>query len=92
MRKDKNETDEFLTGRNRANSSYEATRFCCEVIKIWCLVHRKGWESAVGLEVHAQIDTKTKIFSRAPVSYGAPVNTQVDIFDAAIPGTLPVKF
>lgn len=52
---------------------------------------RNGWESAIGLEVHAQIDTNSKLFSSSGVKYGAPVNSKVSLFDAAIPGTLPVK-
>ncbi|CAG7726265.1 unnamed protein product [Allacma fusca] len=51
---------------------------------------KEGWESAIGLEVHAQIATKSKLFSPAPCNYGAPVNTQVALLDAATPGTLPV--
>ncbi|XP_076449299.1 glutamyl-tRNA(Gln) amidotransferase subunit B, mitochondrial-like [Babylonia areolata] len=48
------------------------------------------WQSRVGLEVHAQISSSSKLFSGAATRYGAPVNTQVAFFDAALPGTLPV--
>jgi len=44
----------------------------------------------VGLEVHAQITTESKLFSAAPAKFGALVNSCVLEFDAAIPGTLPV--
>jgi len=48
------------------------------------------WESVIGLEVHAQINAKTKMFSSAPHQYNSPVNSNVSYFDASIPGTLPV--
>ncbi|KAK6629509.1 hypothetical protein RUM43_003326 [Polyplax serrata] len=51
---------------------------------------RNGWKCSVGLEIHAQLMTKSKLFSSAPYEYGAGTNTQVNLFDAAIPGTLPV--
>lgn len=48
------------------------------------------WCSVVGLEIHAQILSKSKMFSDSATLYGAPTNTQVSYFDAALPGTLPV--
>jgi len=48
------------------------------------------WESVIGLEVHAQINAKSKMFSSAPREFNSPVNTNVSYFDASIPGTLPV--
>ncbi|MBQ7524230.1 MAG: Asp-tRNA(Asn)/Glu-tRNA(Gln) amidotransferase subunit GatB [Alphaproteobacteria bacterium] len=50
----------------------------------------KGWEVIIGLEVHAQIATKSKLFSASPTAYGADPNTQVCFYDAAMPGMLPV--
>ena len=50
----------------------------------------KGWEVVIGLEVHAQIATKSKLFSSSPTTYGADPNTQVSFYDAAMPGMLPV--
>ncbi|XP_055679866.1 glutamyl-tRNA(Gln) amidotransferase subunit B, mitochondrial [Lutzomyia longipalpis] len=47
-------------------------------------------KGVVGLEIHAQIATKSKLFSGAPVEFAAAVNGNVSLFDAAIPGTLPV--
>ncbi|KAK9540564.1 hypothetical protein VZT92_003007 [Zoarces viviparus] len=44
----------------------------------------------VGLEVHAQINSKTKLFSGSPVGFSAPPNCLVSPFDASLPGTLPV--
>ncbi|GAA42391.2 probable glutamyl-tRNA(gln) amidotransferase subunit B mitochondrial [Clonorchis sinensis] len=43
----------------------------------------------IGLEIHAQLISQTKLFSRTPYSFGAPPNTQLDLLDAAIPGSLP---
>jgi aspartyl-tRNA(Asn)/glutamyl-tRNA(Gln) amidotransferase subunit B len=48
------------------------------------------WEVVIGLEVHAQLATKSKIFSGSPTTYGAPPNTQADLVDLAYPGVLPV--
>ena len=48
------------------------------------------WEIVVGLEVHAQLSTKSKIFSGASTAYGAAPNTQACAVDIALPGVLPV--
>ena len=48
------------------------------------------WEVVIGLEVHAQITSKAKLFSGASASFGAEPNTQVSLVDAALPGMLPV--
>jgi aspartyl-tRNA(Asn)/glutamyl-tRNA(Gln) amidotransferase subunit B len=48
------------------------------------------WEVVIGLEIHAQLATKSKIFSGSPTAYGAPPNTQADLVDLAYPGVLPV--
>jgi aspartyl-tRNA(Asn)/glutamyl-tRNA(Gln) amidotransferase subunit B len=48
------------------------------------------WEVVIGLEVHAQATTKSKLFSGAPTEFGAEPNTQVSLVDAAMPGMLPV--
>lgn len=48
------------------------------------------YKPVVGIEVHMQIDSKSKLFSAAPTDFGGPTNKQVSLFDAAIPGTLPV--
>jgi aspartyl-tRNA(Asn)/glutamyl-tRNA(Gln) amidotransferase subunit B len=48
------------------------------------------WEVVIGLEVHAQVLSKAKLFSGAATQFGADPNTQVDFLDAGIPGTLPV--
>ncbi|XP_013417165.1 glutamyl-tRNA(Gln) amidotransferase subunit B, mitochondrial isoform X2 [Lingula anatina] len=51
---------------------------------------RAGWETVVGLEIHAQIASHSKLFSGAGTQFAAPVNNQVSFLDAALPGTLPV--
>jgi len=48
------------------------------------------WETVIGLEVHAQLQTKSKIFSSASTAYGAEPNTQACNVDLALPGVLPV--
>jgi aspartyl-tRNA(Asn)/glutamyl-tRNA(Gln) amidotransferase subunit B len=48
------------------------------------------WEVVIGLEIHVQLSTKTKIFSGASTAFGAAPNTQACAVDLALPGTLPV--
>ena len=48
------------------------------------------WEIVIGLEVHAQVASKAKLFSGAAVGFGAGPNEQVSMVDAAMPGMLPV--
>ena len=48
------------------------------------------WEAVIGLEVHCQLSTKTKIFSGANTAYGAEPNTQADAVTLGLPGVLPV--
>jgi aspartyl-tRNA(Asn)/glutamyl-tRNA(Gln) amidotransferase subunit B len=49
-----------------------------------------GWESVIGLEIHAQLATRSKIFSGASTAYGAAPNTQACAVDLGLPGVLPV--
>ena len=48
------------------------------------------WEVVIGLEIHAQLATRSKIFSGAPTAYGAAPNTQACAVDLGLPGVLPV--
>tara|TARA_R110002096_G_scaffold416940_1_gene620340 strand:- start:7103 stop:8542 length:1440 start_codon:yes stop_codon:yes gene_type:complete len=48
------------------------------------------WETVIGLEIHAQLATNSKIFSAASTAYGAAPNTQACAVDLGLPGTLPV--
>lgn len=48
------------------------------------------WEVVIGLEVHAQVVSQSKLFSSAPTEFGAEPNSQVSLVDAALPGMLPV--
>ena len=48
------------------------------------------WETVIGLEVHVQLQTQSKIFSASPTRYGAPPNTQANEVDLGLPGVLPV--
>jgi aspartyl-tRNA(Asn)/glutamyl-tRNA(Gln) amidotransferase subunit B len=48
------------------------------------------WEVVIGLEIHAQVSSKSKLFSGAATNFGAEPNSQVSLIDAAMPGMLPV--
>ena len=48
------------------------------------------WETVIGLEIHAQLATRSKIFSGSATAYGAEPNTQADLVDLGYPGVLPV--
>ncbi len=48
------------------------------------------WETVIGLEVHAQVISKAKLFSGAATEFGGAPNSQVSLVDAAMPGMLPV--
>src|SRR5512134_3009577 len=48
------------------------------------------WEVVIGLETHAQLSTRAKIFSGAATAFGAAPNTQACAVDIALPGVLPV--
>src|SRR3990167_9507421 len=50
----------------------------------------KKWETVIGLEVHAQLSTHSKIFSAASTQFGAEPNTQACDIDLGLPGVLPV--
>ncbi|MEM6819569.1 MAG: Asp-tRNA(Asn)/Glu-tRNA(Gln) amidotransferase subunit GatB [Pseudomonadota bacterium] len=49
-----------------------------------------SWETVIGLEIHVQLATESKIFSSAPTAYGAAPNTQANVVDLGFPGVLPV--
>jgi aspartyl-tRNA(Asn)/glutamyl-tRNA(Gln) amidotransferase subunit B len=49
-----------------------------------------NWEVVIGLEIHAQLATRSKIFSGSSTAYGAAPNTQANLVDLAYPGVLPV--
>ena len=49
-----------------------------------------GWQPVIGLEIHAQLSTQSKLFSGASTAYGAEPNTHTGLVDIALPGTLPV--
>src|SRR6201996_4930734 len=48
------------------------------------------WEVVIGMEIHAQVTSKSKLFSGASTAFGGAPNTQVSLVDAAMPGMLPV--
>lgn len=49
-----------------------------------------NWKATIGLEVHVQLKTKSKMFSGSAASFGAEPNSQASIIDLGFPGTLPV--
>ena len=49
-----------------------------------------NWQAVIGLEVHVQLATKTKLFSSSPIAFGAEPNTQASEIDLGLPGVLPV--
>ncbi|KAI8881583.1 aspartyl/glutamyl-tRNA amidotransferase subunit B [Backusella circina FSU 941] len=50
---------------------------------------KEGWEAVIGIEVHAQLNTKTKLFSDSSTSFNDAINTHVSTIDAAFPGVQP---
>ena len=49
-----------------------------------------SWETVIGLEIHVQLSTKSKLFSGGSTEFGAESNTHVDLIDMGLPGVLPV--
>ncbi|XP_066156732.1 glutamyl-tRNA(Gln) amidotransferase subunit B, mitochondrial [Euwallacea fornicatus] len=62
----------------------------CSKAPIPKLKKASNWKSVIGLEVHAQISSTSKLFSASSTKISNPLNTNVSLFDAATPGTLPV--
>jgi aspartyl-tRNA(Asn)/glutamyl-tRNA(Gln) amidotransferase subunit B len=54
------------------------------------LTPHRAWQPVIGLEIHAQLSTASKLFSGASTAYGAEPNTHASVVDVAMPGTLPV--
>ncbi|CAG8580123.1 17496_t:CDS:10, partial [Acaulospora morrowiae] len=52
-------------------------------------LYQGKWEAIIGLEIHAQISSRTKLFSSSSTSFNEPVNTNISVIDAAFPGTIP---
>ena len=49
-----------------------------------------GWKLVVGIEIHAQVKSNSKLFSSSSTNFGSGPNSQVSLVDAAMPGMLPV--
>lgn len=75
----------YIIGSKKLFNKYN--RICA---RTFTTATTRKWQSVVGLEVHAQLNTKSKLFSGAENTFGGLVNNCVSLFDAAIPGTLPV--
>lgn len=53
-------------------------------------IHYENWEPVIGLEIHVQLNTRTKLFGQAPNRFGDEPNTNIDEVDTGQPGSLPV--
>ena len=51
---------------------------------------KNNWQTVIGIEIHAQVNSKSKLFSSSSTDFGSAPNTQVSLVDAAMPGMLPV--
>ena len=51
---------------------------------------KHDWEMVIGLEIHAQVKSNSKLFSSSSTKFGSSPNSQVSLVDAAMPGMLPV--
>ena len=72
-------------------SDFEATMRKREAREEDLIQGRTGdWEIILGLEVHAQVTSKAKLFSASSTKFGSEQNSQVSFVDAAMPGMLPV--
>lgn len=63
---------------------------CYKITRKYSSKASSEWKSVVGLEIHAQIASESKLFSGSKNSFAAEINSSVALFDAGIPGTLPV--
>ena len=68
----------------------EVLRFNKESKKYLISGEKGKWEVVIGLEVHAQVSSNSKLFSGSSTKFGAEPNTQVSLVDSAFPGMLPV--
>lgn len=72
------QTTPYSTNQSNANQSNAKSRLV------------QGWEVVIGLEIHCQLNTRSKIFSGSSIEFGAEPNTQASLIDLALPGVLPV--
>ncbi|KAG7187598.1 hypothetical protein KM043_016666 [Ampulex compressa] len=70
-------------------TKYLSHRTLCTNVRVEKNIDTR-WKSTVGLEIHAQIASKSKLFSNAGTNFACPVNSSVALFDCAMPGTMPV--
>jgi aspartyl-tRNA(Asn)/glutamyl-tRNA(Gln) amidotransferase subunit B len=63
---------------------------CKKITRQYSSKASSEWKSVVGLEIHAQIASESKLFSGARNSFAAEINSSVALLDAGIPGCLPV--
>src|SRR2546430_15945358 len=85
-------SNEALDGAQRRYTE----RVACDPLESWAQPmssmssETETWETVIGLEIHAQLATRSKIFSGSATAYGAPPNAQASLVDLGYPGVLPV--
>lgn len=78
--------------KGKTSNNHSVHKFAIYIMLTWALLFNRNiiWESVVGLEVHAQIKTNSKLFSGSANKFASHANSLVSLFDCAIPGTLPI--
>jgi len=82
--------DMSMLRRTSDETTSHSTRLPKDSSQVAGYVRAPEWEIVIGLEVHTQLSTNSKIFSGASTTYGAEPNTQADAVSIALPGVLPV--
>ena len=77
-----------MYGRERVSTCSVANRGVCPSMAYVIHSSSGDWEVVIGLEVHAQVISRAKLFSGAAADFGAEPNSQVSLVDAAFPGML----
>lgn len=82
---------ETAGARNRTRSEQARLTMDASAAKSKLIKGATGdWEVVIGMEVHAQVTSRAKLFSGASTEFGGEPNTHVSLVDAAMPGMLPV--
>src|SRR5450759_3255356 len=90
LRKTSGCKDMSMLRKTSDETTSHSTRLPKDSSQVAGYVRAPQWETVIGLEVHTQLSTSSKIFSGASTTYGAEPNTQADAVSIALPGVLPV--